>query len=125
VLSGGPGDAALAAEIGAAAAAPPVDLTGKTSLKQLAYIIKNARALVGGDTGPMHLAAALATPVVALHGPTDTIRNGPYGPGHKALVTARDCAGCWRRACPKGLDCLAGITVEAVHDAVRGVADER
>lgn len=125
VLSGGPGDAALAAEIAAAAAAPPVDLTGKTSLKQLAHIIKNACALVGGDTGPMHLAAALATPVVALHGPTDTIRNGPYGPGHKALVTARDCAGCWRRACPKGLDCLAGITVEAVHDAVRGVADER
>ena len=125
VLSGGPGDAVLAAEITAAAAAPPVDLTGKTSLKQLAHVIKNARALVGGDTGPMHLAAALATPVVALHGPTDTIRNGPYGPGHKALVTAHECAGCWRRACPKGRDCLAGITVEAVHDAVRGVIDER
>ncbi len=124
VLSGGPGDAALAAAITAAAAAPPVDLTGKTSLKQLAHIIKNARALVGGDTGPMHLAAALATPVVALHGPTDTIRNGPYGPGHKALVTAHACAGCWRRACPKGLDCLAGITVDAVYGAVREVIDE-
>ncbi len=125
VLSGGPGDAPLAAAITAAAAAPPVDLTGKTSLKQLAHIIKNARALVGGDTGPMHLAAALATPVVALHGPTDTIRNGPYGGGHKALVTAQECAGCWRRACPKGLDCLAGISVAAVHDAVRGVIHER
>jgi heptosyltransferase-1 len=124
VLCGGPGDAALAADITAAAAAPPVDLTGKTTLKQLAHIIKNARALVGGDTGPMHLAAALATPVVALHGPTDTIRNGPYGQGHKALVTAQECAGCWRRACPKGLDCLAGIPVEAVYEAVRGVTDE-
>ncbi len=125
VLSGGPGDAALAAAITAAAAVPPVDLTGKTSLKQLTHIIKNARALVGGDTGPMHLAAALATPVVALHGPTDTIRNGPYGRGHKALVAAQECAGCWRRACPKGRDCLAGISVEAVHEAVRGVTDER
>ncbi|MDT8903819.1 glycosyltransferase family 9 protein [Anaeroselena agilis] len=121
VVSGGPGDAALAAEIAAAAATPPVDLTGKTSLKQLTHIIKHARAFVGGDTGPMHLAAALATPVVALHGPTDTIRNGPYGSGHKALVTAHSCAGCWRRACPKGLDCLAGITVEAVHDALNTI----
>jgi heptosyltransferase-1 len=125
VVSGGPGDAALAAEITAVAATPPVDLTGKTSLKQLAHIIKNARVLVGGDTGPMHLAAALATPVVALHGPTDTIRNGPYGGGHKALVTAHGCAGCWRRACPKGLDCLAGITVEEVYDAVGGLTHGR
>jgi heptosyltransferase-1 len=125
VVSGGPGDAALAVEIAAAAATPPVDLTGKTTLKQLAHIIKNARALVGGDTGPMHLAAALATPVVALHGPTDTVRNGPYGSGHKALVTAQPCAGCWRRSCPKGLDCLAGITVQAVYEAIRGLIDER
>lgn len=121
VLSGGPGDAELAASISALAAGPPVDLTGRTSLKQLAHIIKNARALVGGDTGPMHLAAALATPVVALHGPTDTTRNGPYGSGHKALVTAYECAGCWRRACPKGLDCLAGIPVEAVQEALTAI----
>lgn len=124
VICGGPGDAPLAAEITAACGIPPVDLVGRTSLKQLAHIIKNARALVGGDTGPMHLATALATPVVALQGPTDTGRNGPYGKGHKALVTPRECAGCWRRACPKGLDCLAGITVEAVHAAVRGIADD-
>ena len=122
VLTGGPGDAPLAAEITASAAIPPVDLTGKTSLKQLAFVIKHARVLVGGDTGPMHLAAALATPVVALHGPTDTIRNGPYGPGHKALVTAQECVGCWRRACPKGRDCLEGITVDQVYAAVREVS---
>lgn len=124
VLCGGPGDAALAAEITSGCGIPPVDLTGRTSLKQLAHIIKNARALVGGDTGPMHLAAALATPVVALQGPTDTVRNGPYGKGHKALVTPRECAGCWRRACPKGLDCLADISVEAVHASVREVIDD-
>jgi heptosyltransferase-1 len=115
----------LAAEIAAAAVVPPVDLTGKTTLKQLAHIIKNARAFVGGDTGPTHLAAALATPVIALHGPTDTIRNGPYGSGHKALVTAQPCAGCWRRSCPQGIDCLAGITVEAVYDAVGGLLHGR
>ncbi len=123
VLTGGPGDARLAAEIQAAARIPLVDLTGKTSLKQLAYLIKQGRTFVGGDTGPMHLAAALATPVVALHGPTDTIRNGPYGSGNKALVTARDCAGCWRRQCPQGLDCLEGITVDEVYTAIGEVSD--
>jgi lipopolysaccharide heptosyltransferase II len=123
VLSGGPGDALLAEEISAATARAPVDLTGKTSLKQLAHIIKNARALVGGDTGPMHLAAALATPVVALHGPTDTIRNGPYGSGHRAIVTARECAGCWRRACPQGLDCLDGISVDQVYEALVAILE--
>lgn len=125
VLTGGPGDAPLAAAIKGAATVALVDLTGRTSLKQLAHIIKNARALVGGDTGPMHLAAALATPVVALHGPTDTIRNGPYGAGHKALVAAQECAGCWRRACPKGRDCLAAITVDEVYGAVREVSHGR
>jgi heptosyltransferase-1 len=125
VLCGGPGDAALTAEIIAGCRIPPVDLSGRTSLKQLAHIIKNARALVGGDTGPMHLAAALATPVVALQGPTDTVRNGPYGRGHKALVTPRECAGCWRRACPKGLDCLADITVEAVYQALHSLWENK
>lgn len=123
VLTGGPGDKALAAQIQAEAKIPLVDLTGKTSLKQLAQLIKLGRAFVGGDTGPMHLAAALGTPVVALHGPTDTIRNGPYGSGHKALVTARDCAGCWKRLCPQGLDCLEGIAVDAVYKAIGEVSD--
>ena len=121
VITGGPGDRTLAAQIQAAAQIPLVDLTGKTSLKQLAYLIKQGRAFVGGDTGPMHLAAALATPVVALHGPTDTIRNGPYGGGHKTLVTPLECAGCWKRQCPKGIDCLAAIEAECVYKAVQDI----
>jgi len=121
VLCGGTGDVPLAARIAAAAARPPVDLTGRTSLKELAHIVQKARALVGGDTGPLHLAAALGTPAVALYGPTDPGRNGPYGRGHKVLVTDQACAGCWRRACPRGADCLAGISVADVYQAVRGV----
>jgi len=118
VLTGGPGDQPLAEVIFASAATHIIDLTGKTSLKQLAYIIKQSRAFVGGDTGPMHLAAALATPVVAMYGPTDIVRNGPYGSGHKTLVVPLECAGCWRRQCPKGLDCLEEITVDSVYAAV-------
>jgi heptosyltransferase-1 len=124
VVTGGPGDRIFAEEIMATAEIPPVDLTGKTSLKQLAYIITKAQAFVGGDTGPMHLAAALGTPVVAIHGPTDTIRNGPFGSGHKTLVAGHECAGCWKRKCPKDIDCLSVISVDDVYHAVQGVRNE-
>ena len=116
VIIGGPGDQQLAEQIVTRAQSAPVNIVGQTSLKQLAYIISNAKALVGGDTGPMHLAAALKTPVVALMGPTDIRRNGPYGQLDNALVTAYDCHGCWRRACPKHIDCLDGIDVDRVKD---------
>lgn len=96
----------------------PIDLTGKTTLKQLAYIIKNAQAVVAGDTGPMHLAAALNVPVIALFGPTDPKRNGPYGTSHSVLTVSHSCQGCWRRQCPDGKDCLADIDVDTVFQAV-------
>lgn len=98
---------------------PPVDLTGKTSLKQLAYILQNAKTVVAGDTGPMHLAAAVNTPVIALFGPTDSQRNGPYGIGHTVLTVDHECQGCWQRRCTKGKDCLENIGVNEVFAAVK------
>ncbi|WP_425058570.1 ADP-heptose--LPS heptosyltransferase 2 [Sporomusa carbonis] len=118
VFAGGKADITAMKEIIRKSAVLPIDLIGKTSLKQLAFIIKNARAVVAGDTGPMHLAAALNTPVIALFGPTDPNRNGPYGTGHLVLTTGRFCQGCWRRRCPDGKDCLADIGVREVFEAV-------
>lgn len=115
VLIGGPGDEPLAKAIVAQAKLCPYSIVGQTSLKQLAYITSKAQAFIGGDTGPMHLAAALKTPVVALMGPTDAIRNGPYGQLENALPTERACHGCWKRSCPKEWDCLAGVNVQAVQ----------
>lgn len=105
-------------EIVAKSAIPPVDITGKTTLKQLALIIKNAKIVVAGDTGPMHLAAALQTPVIALFGPTDPKRNGPYGEEHIVLTTGRICHGCWQRKCPEGKDCLSTIGVNEVFETI-------
>jgi heptosyltransferase-1 len=122
LIVGGPGDRDLADLIHSSATAPLFDLVGQTSLKQLAWILKNARVTVGGDTGPMHLAVAAGAPTVALMGPTDTNRNGPYGEGNLAIVTPRECAGCWRRECERQLDCLAAITVEEVYQAVLSLA---
>ncbi|SCM83610.1 Lipopolysaccharide heptosyltransferase II [uncultured Sporomusa sp.] len=97
---------------------PPVDLTGKTTLKQLAYIFKNAKTVVAGDTGPMHLAAAVNTPVIALFGPTDPQRNGPYGKGHITLMTDHTCQGCWQRKCPEGKACLDRISANKVFEMI-------
>lgn len=119
VMIGGKGERVLAELISAITSIPPVDLTGKTTLKQLAYVIQKASAFVGGDTGPMHLSAAVGTPTVALMGPTDKIRNGPYGQESSAIVIPHDCAGCWQRRCPKKWDCLQSIPVDQIYDAVQ------
>jgi heptosyltransferase-1 len=121
VVTGGNGDRPLADSLRERTQIPPVDLIGKTTLKQLAYILKKAKGFIGGDTGPMHLAAALGTPLVALMGPTDAVRNGPYHKSGRVLVTPRECAGCWQRRCPQNLDCLQVITPEAVYDAMQEI----
>ena len=68
----GPGEKSLAEAIGAEMAPP-------TNLRELAAILRSARIVVGADTGPLHLAAALGTPVIGLYGPTNPARNGPFG----------------------------------------------
>ena len=118
VLVGGNADKHLAEEITAATAIPPVDLTAKTTLKQLAHIIKRASCFVGGDTGPMHLAAAVDTTVVALFGATDPERNGPYGGKHRVLMVDRPCRGCWKRNCPHDELCLEAIPTELVYQSI-------
>ncbi|MCD4717553.1 MAG: glycosyltransferase family 9 protein, partial [Desulfobacterales bacterium] len=63
----------------------PINLAGRTSLKQLAYLFTRCAALVTTDTGPMHIAAAMGCRVVALFGPTAPWRTGPYGQSHKVI----------------------------------------
>jgi heptosyltransferase-1 len=121
LIGGGAQDAQSAADIVHEAEVPPVNLVGKTTLPQLAYLMKNATVAVGGDTGPMHLAAGLRTAAVMLMGPTDAKRNGPYGQPDNAIEASRPCRYCWKRACPKGIDCLAAITAADVEAKLREV----
>ncbi|WP_145090908.1 lipopolysaccharide heptosyltransferase II [Sporomusa sp. KB1] len=118
VITGSPNEQHLVQKILEQTNIPPVDISAKTSLKELAYILQNASAVVAGDTGPMHLAVAMETPVVALFGPTDPKRNGPHGKGHIILRPGHSCQNCWKRQCPDGKDCLADIQVGQVFDAV-------
>ncbi len=76
----GPGEETLAREVGA-------PMAPATSLRELASLLRGASVVVGADTGPLHLAAALGTPVVGLYGPTDPRRNGPYGQASNVIST--------------------------------------
>ena len=119
LVGGGRLDETLAQDIMCASEIPPVNLVGRTNLKQLAHIFSRAALVLGGDTGPVHLAAGLRVPTVMLMGPTDANRNGPYGQIENAIEVDRPCRGCWKRVCPKGLDCLAAITVDEVVAKMR------
>lgn len=116
IAGGGAVDGQLAAEISGMAEIPPINMVGRTNLKQLACIMDEAKAVVGGDTGPAHLAAGMGTPTVMFMGPTDANRNGPYGQPENAVEAPRSCRYCWKRACPKGLECLAVITPEMIME---------
>lgn len=94
-----------------------INLGGKTSLPVLAEIYKSARAVITTDSGPMHLAAAVGTPVVALFGPTDPVRTGPYGEGHVVIRADLACSPCLLKKCPTK-ECMEEITPEQVYDAL-------
>lgn len=97
-----------------------LDLVGKTSLPQLWSASRRASLFVGCDTGPMHLAAAVDTPVIALFGPAAPRRTGPYGEIHRVLKTDPPCAPCGKKHCTQPRHaCMEDLTVDRVFDAVR------
>lgn len=114
VITGGSGDAGLASQIVSRSSTGVVDLTGKTGLKQLAHILKNAKAFIGSDSGPMHLAVALGTPVVAMFGPSDPDRNGPYRGNNVVITVDRKCVRCQKKRCEQ--ECLQDIAVDSVFE---------
>ncbi|MDL1967143.1 MAG: lipopolysaccharide heptosyltransferase II [Deltaproteobacteria bacterium] len=97
-----------------------VNLTGETTLKNLAALYKKTKFLISTDTGPMHMAAAVGTPVIALFGPTAPCRTGPFGSEHKILRSGLDCSPCFKRQCST-IDCMKQISVEQVMDAVDSI----
>jgi len=96
----------------------PINLAGKTSLKELAYLFTRCAALVTTDTGPMHIAAAMGCRVAALFGPTAPRRTGPYGGGHRVIRTGIDCSPCFKKSC-KHMTCMKDITVESVLEGTK------
>lgn len=106
ILLGAPGDGEAAAAI--LAAAPAVSLVGRDRPALLPALLAQLDALISGDTGVAHLAAALGTPVVTLFGPTDPRLSAPRGPA-EAITHPVPCAPCFYRDCPIEHPCLRGI----------------
>lgn len=96
-----------------------MDLRGRTSLSELGGILQRADLIIANDTGPMHLAAALGRRVIALMGPTDPSRTGPYGTGHRVLSTRPPCSPCFSKVCrnPAGQICLQDLRPAEVYAA--------
>lgn len=125
VAVGGPEDRVAADAVASAAGVLGVTAAGTTTLMQTAALLRRSVAVASGDTGVMHLATAVRTPVVALFGPTvRPFGFFPYSSRATVLERQLDCRPCSAHggaACPLGHHaCLREITVEVVSDAVRG-----
>ncbi|MHB9155944.1 MAG: glycosyltransferase family 9 protein [Endomicrobiales bacterium] len=92
------------------------DLSGKTTLRELAGILKYCRAAIGGDTGPLHLAAAMNVPVVALFGGSDMRETSPVTPRSVLISRHFPCSPCRGKPTCQGFPCLSGITPEEVFE---------
>jgi ADP-heptose:LPS heptosyltransferase len=125
VVTGGPDEGALAAAVAGPRRDCVVDLSGRLTLAELAAVLAGADAVVCGNTGPAHLAAAVGTPVVEVFAPVVPAHGWrPWGVPSVLLGDQTvDCAGCRARSCPfPGQPCTAGVTAAALLDAVRSVA---
>ncbi len=121
VLLGTAADAAYAAAVARACRAPLRDLVGRTSLRQLIAVLARCALAFGPDSGALHLAAAVGTPVVSLWGATSARRSAPFGCEHLVIEGVAPCAPCFLRDCPIGRVCMQAIAPDAVMRAAHTV----
>jgi heptosyltransferase-1 len=103
---------------------PSVNLGGKTTLRDLACVYRSSLLLITTDSGPMHIATAVGTPVIALFGPTSPSRTGPYGEGNIVIRKEMDCSPCFLKKC-ETRQCMKDISVDDVFKAVKEMLDRK
>lgn len=118
VLTGAPDDQALIKRVMTRMQAPAINMAGKTNLPQLAGIMQQASLVISGDSGPMHIAEAVGTPLIAIHGPTDPALSGPIDP-HAVIRSDIWCSPCYTTKGPADCrfhttQCMKDITPERV-----------
>ena len=118
VVLWGPDEESLASQVvaassGAAEIAPP------TTITDLVALTRAARLMVSGDTGPLHVAGAMGTPIVALFGPTYPQRNGPWADDDIVISRVAQCVCLYERQCRRATPCIGDISVEEVAAAIR------
>jgi len=121
VLLGTPAEAAFAAAVKGETDGAVRDLVGRTTLRQLLAILSRARLAFGPDSGALHLAAAVGTPVVSLWGATSPARSVPFGCDALAISGSAPCAPCFLTTCPIGRVCMRAISAQTVVARAAGV----
>jgi heptosyltransferase-2 len=101
--------------------APVVDLGGRTRLPELIGVLSRLQVLLTNDSGAMHVAAALGTPVLAVVGPTDWRETSPVGERHRAVREPVHCSPCLLRECPIDHRCMRRVTTARVLDEARAL----
>ena len=117
VVLWGPGEEPLAREV-AAASGGSAEVLPPTSITEILGIAQTARVMVSGDTGPLHLAGAVGTPLVAIFGPTRTERNGPWDSADITISRLDRCVCHYERRCRLGTPCIEDVDVAEVIAAV-------
>jgi heptosyltransferase-1 len=117
LVSWGPGEQGLADRV-VATSGGSAERSFPTTLLDFVELARRARLVVAADTGPLHIACAVGTPVVALFGPTDPGRNGPFAPADVVLRRLPACAPCYSRSCLRHAGIMSEIGAREVQDAV-------
>ena len=121
IIFGSQQELGIAAEIEDLSGVPVINMAGKTNIRELMALIKQCTVFITNDSGPMHIAAALNVPVVAIFGSTDPEKTGPMGDGNIIIRKDADCSPCFKRKCPTDLRCMDMIKVEDVMDGVERI----
>jgi heptosyltransferase II len=119
LLTGGPGEQEIGRDIEAAMASKPLNLIGKTSVRQMMALLSRCGLMVTNDSGPMHVAAALRVPIVAIFGSTDHTTTFPLADKYRIVRHTIDCAPCLLRMCPTDHRCMEMVSADDVLAAVR------
>ncbi|TDX59236.1 lipopolysaccharide heptosyltransferase II [Orenia marismortui] len=119
IFFGGPGDVERVNKIVSLMNTNPIIATGKTTLKELAALAEKCDLFISGDTGPVHVAAAVGTPTIALFGPSDENKYRPYGKKHQVIENGIECRPCGHHHCPlKHHNCLEKISADEILDQI-------
>ncbi len=124
VLMGSVPEMPLSAEIEEAMGCRPINLAGRTTVRELMALLSLCSFLVTNDSGPMHIAAAFRVPQVAIFGPTDWRATSPWTPLAKVVRVDVDCSPCRKRECDRGHECMTGVTADMVVAAARALRAE-
>jgi ADP-heptose:LPS heptosyltransferase len=103
-----------------------LNLSGKAGIGELMSVLRGAELVVGNDSGPVHVSAAMGVPTVSIFGSTSPLWTSPRGPSSREVTSGADCSPCFRKECPeRDTHCLHDISVDDVFDAAIEIMREK